>query len=136
MEIEDSETYRSILEAEICRQTDHAFELLIVNDVAEWAAERSGSIKNNPPASAVVDGETGTWGILLRRTIDDNWVNSILDRIEFGGFCRTKEVLNTPEIFLRHLVLHEVAHLTNDWCQENENDCDAWAFMKLGIEAI
>lgn len=95
MEIEDSETYRSILEAEICRQTGHAFELLIVNDVAGWAAERNGNIKNNPPAAAAVDSETGMWGILLRRTIDQNRVNSILDRIEFGGFSRTKEVLNS-----------------------------------------
>jgi hypothetical protein len=60
---------------------------------------------------------------------------SILSRIEFGGFWKTLQVLSTTEKFLEHLVLHELAHLQNDWGQERENDCDAWAFEKMGADA-
>lgn len=136
MEITDSETYRQILEAEILRHSMQAVDLLIEDDIAAWAAERQGNMPGNPPAAAIVNGEDGSWCILLRRTIDSDWVPSILDRIEFGGFSRAKEILSTPEMFLKHLVLHELAHLMNDWRQDKENECDGWAFEKLGVNAI
>lgn len=85
---------------------------------------------------AIVDGESGDWGILLRQRINADWVQSILSRIEFGGFWKTRRVLTTPEQFLEHLVLHELAHLENNWGQERESDCDAWAFEKMGADVI
>jgi hypothetical protein len=65
-----------------------------------------------------------------------DWVASIIDRIEYGGFIRAREVLDSPETFLCHLVLHELAHLENNWGQDQEGQCDAWAFEKLGLKAI
>jgi hypothetical protein len=86
---------------------------------------------------AITDGATGAWGILLRRAVDPSSVGSILDRMEFGGgFKRCREILDTPERFLKHLVLHELAHLANNWGQEHENDCDRWAFERLSATAI
>jgi hypothetical protein len=136
MRIKDSEIYRHILESEIRRHASRHFCLLIEEDLARWAAEREGDLKGNPPASSVVDGRTGVWGILLRRTFDEDWVASIIDRIEYGGFIRAREVLDSPETFLCHLVLHELAHLENNWGQDQEGQCDAWAFEKLGLKAI
>jgi hypothetical protein len=49
-----------------------------------------------------------------------------------GGFEALAERLVTPELFLEHLALHELAHLVNDWGQEAEEDCDDWAFRKMG----
>jgi hypothetical protein len=135
MEIKNSETYRSSLEAEIVRHATRSVDLIIVEDIAEWARTRKGNAVGNPPAMAVTDGETGRWGILLRRSIEEDWVSSILARIEFGGFDGAQSLLDSPEVFLRPLVLHELAHLENSWGQELEADCDAWAFEKLGIDA-
>ena len=131
VDVTDSETYRGALEAEIRRHASRPVELVIVEDIAGWAASRKGNAKGNPPAISVVDGTTGQWGIVLRRSIDADWIGSILSRVELGGFPQTRAVLNTPEIFLRHLVLHELAHLENGWGQEDEENCDAWAFERL-----
>ncbi len=136
MEIFDAEKYRHILEAELRRHSTQTVDLLIEDDIAAWAAKRHGNMPGNPPAAAIVNKANGSWIILLRRTIDRDWTLSILDRIDLGGFSQVKEVLNTPEMFLKHLVLHELAHLMNDWHQDKENECDAWAFESLGINAI
>ena len=136
MEIADSEVFRLVLEAEIRRYASRPVDLLIVDDIAQWAATRKGNAKGNPVAMAITDGETSAWGILLCRQIDAAWVSSVISRREFGGFLRTRDVLHTPEIFLRHVVILELAHLENNWGQEHEEDCDAWAFDKLGINAI
>ncbi len=108
MEIINSETFREILEIEVGRHTPHPFEWLIVEDIAQWSVGRVGNLKGNPPALAIIDGQSGRCGILLRRSIKQDWVESIISRIEFGGFMKASEVLNSPDLFLRHLVLHEL----------------------------
>jgi hypothetical protein len=120
-----------MLEAEIQRYAQQRVDLLIVDDIADWAASRTENAKGNPPAMAVTESITGRWGIVLRRAIDAAWIESIVARIEVGANPDAREVLCTPETFLRHLVLHELAHLENGWGQEKENDCDAWAFEKM-----
>jgi hypothetical protein len=135
MQIEDAESHRPALESELRKHARHPVDLLIVDDIADWAASRNGNSKGNPPAMAVTDGVTGAWAILLRRSIDSGWVASIIDRIEIGGFEQTRSVLASPETFLRHTVLHELAHLENRWGQDREEDCDRWAFARLDAHA-
>jgi hypothetical protein len=136
LEIADAEGFRPMLEAELRRHARQPVELLIVDDVAAWGSSRQGKARGNPPAMAITDGASGAWGILLRRRIDAQWVASIISRIEFGGSLEVRETLSTAELFARHLVLHELAHLENSWAQDRENDCDLWAFERLRPHAI
>ena len=136
MQIKDSENHRAVLESELRKHASRTVDLLIVDDIGNWAASRNGNTKVNPPAMAVTDGVTGAWAILLRRSIDSGWVASIIDRIEFGGFEQARSVLASPEALLRHTVLHELAHLENRWGQDREEDCDEWAFARLNDHAV
>jgi hypothetical protein len=136
IDIADAEHFRPMLEAELKAHARQPVDLVVVDDVAEWASSRKGNATGNPPAMAIADPSSGRWGIVLRRTIDAPWVASILDRIEVGANCKAREVLSTPQLFARHLVLHELAHLENEWGQERENDCDAWAFERMAGHAI
>ncbi len=136
MEITNAEEYRESLAVLLRRQANQPLELLVVDDIAEWCAARQEEGRGNPIAMAVVDGQTGLWGILLRRRINANQIASVLSRIEYGGFERTHEILNVPTKFLEHTVLHELAHLQNGWNQDREDDCDRWAFERMGLNAV
>jgi len=135
VDIEDAEKYRTTLETEIDAHASRAVRLLIVDDVASWAAERSGYCQGNPIAMAVTDGESGAWGIVICRSIDQARVRSVLDRIEVGGSSLVLEKLRSPGAFLRHTVLHELAHLENSWGQDREDACDEWAFERFDAHA-
>jgi len=137
MGITDAEAFRPALEAVLRAHASQPVDLLIVGAIPEWCAERNSTCSGDPAAMAITDGATGQWGVLLRRAIDASAVGSILDRMEFGGgFGQCREILDTPEQFLKHTVLHELAHLANGWGQERENDCDRWAFERLSETAI
>ena len=136
MEITNAEEYRESLDALLRRQANQPVELLVVDDITEWCAARQGNGSGNPVAMAVVDGQTGRWGILLRRRIGADQIASVLSRIEYGGFERTHETLNPPTKFLEHTVLHELAHLQNRWNQDKEEDCDRWAFERMELNAV
>lgn len=131
LEIRDSEDHRSTLEGVIREHGRERAELLIVDDVAKWQASREAPISSNPIATAVKDGQTGAWGILLRRRIDSGRVESVLGIMEIRGFLKARLLLDTPERFLEHAVLHELAHLNNGWGQDRDADCDEWAFEKM-----
>jgi len=130
-DIENAEIYRARLEALVQRYASRPVHLFVVDDIEEWASKRSGNVKGNPPATSVVDSKTGAWGIVIRRCIDRPWMKSIIDRVELSGIQDSARTLSKPEVFLRHLVLHELAHLENGWGQERENDCDVWAYERL-----
>ena len=131
MEVTDAEFYRKDLESAIARHAERHVELIIVEDIESWAGTRIGDAKGNPPAMAITDDKSGAWAILLRRSIDANWVASVISRIEYGGLWQIRSILTSPELFLRHTVLHELAHLANGWGQDREDDCDGWALSKL-----
>ena len=61
MEIVDAENHRAALESEIARHANCHVDLVIVDDVESWAATRIGNAKDNPPAMAIIDGETGAY---------------------------------------------------------------------------
>ena len=131
LEVRDSGDHRRTLERVIREHGWEHAELLIVDDVAEWQASRGTRMPSNPIAMAVKDGQTGAWGILLRRRIDSRRVESVLGMMEVRGFLKARILLDTTERFLEHTVLHELAHLNNGWGHDRDADCDEWAFEKM-----
>jgi hypothetical protein len=132
MHIVDTEDHRDKLEAVIRAHSPRPADLLIVPRVAEWCAERNGECSGDPIAMAITDGASGHWGILLRRHLTESAIDNVFSRMEIGGhFWNCREQLRDPTQFLKHTVLHELAHLANDWSQDRENECDQWAFERL-----
>ena len=131
MDIASVEYHRPLLEAVLQTHAPQPVDLLLVPDIASWAVGGCGNAKGNPVAMAVVDQQTKGWGILVRQTIDAERVRSVTDRICFARTSDARTLISTPETFLKHLVLHELAHLVNHWDQSKEDECDDWAFEKL-----
>jgi len=44
--------------------------------------------------------------------------------------CHAEEI-DSPLEYLKHLVLHEVAHIKNNWYQDREIDCDLWVYGQM-----
>ncbi len=131
MNVPNAERFRETLEAELRKHSSRAVDLLIVPDIAAWATQRCSNAKGNPIAMAIVDQESKGWGILVQSSIGSQHIESVIDRIEYAGHFNAAEILSTEVLFLRHLVLHELAHLENNWDQSHEDDCDEWAFLRL-----
>jgi hypothetical protein len=111
-------------------------QLLFVEDIAEWAAETGAKVNGNPNATALIGGESREWLIVVREAISEEKVASninAMDIFENHGECIG--LLNTPERFLEHTVLHELAHLILGVGNESESLCNAWAFQRLGASA-
>lgn len=134
MQILDVEAYRPTLEATLARHSAKAIDLLIVPDIAAWSLGRDAYATGIPIARAIIDLESKGWGVLLQKCLHSGEIDSVLSRISWGGRHDAHARLSSPELFLRQLMLHEVAHLVNDWDQSYEDQCDDWAFEKLGEE--
>jgi hypothetical protein len=132
MHIPDSSVYEAELSRVIRAHSEEPVDLLFVEDIASWCREHKGTCSGNPIAMAIRDGSSQRAGILIRRDLKTDQVRGVQDRLLVGGFEALAEQLVTPELFLQHLALHELAHLVNDWGQEAEEDCDDWAFRAMG----
>ena len=49
----------------------------------------------------------------------------------FENHGQNVTALNTPERFLQHTVLHELAHLVQACGNDQEELCNAWAFERF-----
>jgi hypothetical protein len=131
LHISDMEIYRSELESLLAQYAHEPIELMIVPDIAEWTRGRKGNFSGNPPGMAIRDAETEAAAILLRRNITQEAAESIVDRVCLGGHPNVRRRLVSGSALAKHLVLHELAHLENDWSQDMEDACDAWAFERM-----
>jgi hypothetical protein len=122
--------YRKRLEKIISENAPEQVDLMVVESVRKWCEERGGINPPDPLGMAIRCVETGRAGILLRASMSAGDIQSTIDRIEFGPSCDLAPRLNSPFIYLAHLVLHELAHLRG-LEQEREDDCDQWAFDRL-----
>jgi hypothetical protein len=105
---------------------------MLVESVAAWCSERGAENPPDPIAMALRCGETRRAGVLIQSSIRDDRMQSAIDRMLFGDHGDLPDQLRgNAALFLSHLVLHELAHLTNNWGQEREDDCDRWAFERL-----
>jgi hypothetical protein len=70
--------------------------------------------------------------VVMRSTYEAGHLEEQASALLCAGWEDQAAEVKDPGLFLRFLVLHELAHLTNNWGQEHEQDCNEWAFKKLG----
>jgi hypothetical protein len=131
MNIPNTNTMRPVLEASLHAAASRKIDLLIVEDIAAWASAKGIEMNSNPIALATIEQPADKWIVVLRQMIDEDTIQGVIGRLEYGGHVEARKYLATPELFLRHTVLHELAHIQNGWNQDHEDDCDDWAFDHL-----
>ena len=68
--------------------------------------------------------------------IDDSLIALALRGQSTGNpaLVRHADEIESPIEYLKHLVLHEVAHVKHDWHQDHETDCDLWVYEQMHAE--
>ena len=132
MHIERSSDYRAVLERLLESNTDFPVELLFVGDIAAWAKSTGATVAGNPTATALVGSPSNAWRIVIQERICAERVESNIQAMElFENHGQNVASLNSPERFLLHTVLHELAHLVLSCGNDQEELCNAWAFQRL-----
>jgi hypothetical protein len=111
-------------------------EVHFVPDVAAWISASSGSYSSaeygNPIGMALWNSTAENPNrILLRTPLSSQAIQEHLLALYLSGFRRVYFSIESNFAFLKHLVLHEVAHIRHNWNQDREKDCDRWAFKEL-----
>jgi hypothetical protein len=133
----DTEAERQHLEAVAGRHGRQPITLFFVESVGEWAKHVGiQNSRGNPQGMACATPDGGAWIVALRRIIDPIDVESQITMMECRGFANARDQLNCAKSYAEHLLLHELAHLTNNWNNDNERGCDAWAFDRMSSSAI
>lgn len=125
--------YRELIERVASKVATRPVEIYLPHDPRIWCEERGLSAQQVTYATAVKNTSTGAWGIVFSPEISEQSINSIVSGMEIRGFGEARTLREDPEQFVAHLVLHELAHLENNWGQEMESACDEWAFEMLPL---
>jgi hypothetical protein len=99
------------------------------SDVAEWS--RKHCVPDEKPllcGKTLRNQATGGYLICLLCPITPDVVGSVSGGLAANGFD-TRELEDNPRQFVRHLMLHEIAHALDH--SRKEIDCDYWAFAEL-----
>ena len=115
MRIASVEPHRPHLEAIIAAHADEPVDLFIVESIPAWCKERGGIDPPDPLGMAIRCAETKRAGILIRREMSEDAIQGTLDRLMLGNHGDFPEKVDSSELYLSHLVLHELAHLINSW---------------------
>ena len=109
--------------------------LEITDDIEQWCEKNHLNIPDNVVFTnriAVAVHSDNCKVILLKRNVSCGEMISIITLLCIRSFNEDVEsLLQNPWDFVRHTVLHEIAHLINNWNQSREGDCDKWAFDQL-----
>jgi hypothetical protein len=111
----------------------------IIDDVEKHFAETENAGKQDTNrifgtlGKALWKSPTKPDKILLQDAISTAEINDQLLAIVGRGFSDAYSIITTSRDFMNHLVLHEVAHIKNDWDPSYEKECDEWAFEQLRI---
>jgi hypothetical protein len=109
-----------------------SIDVLTVPDIQSWCRERN-VVEDNPfrCGKALRQLETGRCVVLLADPISPAMRASVLGAMDYSNVDSAHmALLQEPIAFVRHLVLHEVAHVLNP--EQTEEECDRWAFTQLG----
>ena len=134
MEIPSVTAYCSDLDALVAKHATQPTMIVLIDDIERWVAANHLKVAGNPVGTCFETQGQVPRRIVIRDAISEERVNGILGRLDFRGYWEeTRTLRGDPAEFLRHLVLHELAHLENNWGQEREDDCDVWAFSRLAV---
>ena len=105
-------------------------DIELVPNIQEWC-EKHGVPEDSPSRTGkmVRNNQTGRYVILLPERITSDMVFSVVAAMEWRGFGSDVGQLSDPLAFVRHLVLHEIAHGLDH--TRTEAACDEWAFQQL-----
>jgi hypothetical protein len=116
----------------IARRFDSTIDFEAVPNIQAWC-KAIGMPEDNPflCGKTVQRLETGCHLILLAARITPEMQASVISAMLFHGKLPPGEIalLANPQTFLKHLVLHEVAHAIGH--SRSEEECDRWAFQQL-----
>lgn len=111
-------------------------EFLLVPDCGAWAVSCCMEVPNRSlprlRGIAVRRRSDSRAIVVLRDNYDQEHIEDQVSALLVAGWLDQSDEVRQPVSFLKFLVLHELAHLVNHWGQEHEQDCNAWAFQKLG----
>lgn len=134
MTVMDVAAHKALINRMVASYVDA--EVDVVPDVAEWCASHvrslnASAMSGNPSGKALWNCANGPNRILLRSPLTDKAIEDHLLGLYLRGFKRVYGVIQDDVTFLKHLILHEVAHIKHNWGQDHEIDCDKWAFKEL-----
>lgn len=108
--------------------------LIIAKSVYGWARRNGYSVQGTPIATSLPCRGEQPWRVLIQKEISEEEVNGVLGRLDCAGhWGKTTRLRHSQELFFKHLALHELAHIENDWSQAMEDACDEWAFERIGL---
>jgi hypothetical protein len=105
-----------------------------VPSIQDWC-KAIGMPEDNPfvCGKTVQDRQTGRHLVLLAERITPEMQASVISAMEFHAKLPHEDIasLTDPQVFVKHLLLHEVAHATGH--DRSEEECDRWAFQQLRV---
>jgi hypothetical protein len=102
----------------------------VVPNIHDWCVEHNIEESNFFRAGKCLrNKETGKHLILLAEEIKKETILSITAAMEIKGLFKKTESLNSSWDFLKHLLLHEIAHSVHP--EFSELECDTWAFEQI-----
>jgi len=114
------------------RHATSPVNVVFTPDIATWAISNRIGVEGNPIATSIPQIAEIPRRIVLKEPITENEFLGAIGRLEISGeWAVGSRMRREPKLFFTHLALHELAHLENNWPQENENECDAWAIARL-----
>lgn len=108
--------------------------LILTPNPGVWARDKDiQNIKIWDIAFSTIEHPSERKLIIFSEIMPYNSIRSILSRIDFSIGTKRCKKLDSPESFIIHLTLHEIAHLVKKMTQEEEEKADDWAAKEMGI---
>jgi hypothetical protein len=118
----------------IARRFDAKIDVEAVSSIQDWC-KGAGLLEDSSflCGKTLQVRETGRHLVLLADPITADMRASVISGMEYHGRLDPEDIalLLKPLTFVKHLVLHEVAHATNH--HRTEEECDRWAFEQLRV---
>ena len=122
--------HRSLIEALVSQHIDARIEF--VKSKEELGGKLGRSLWGSPTQIPLIQFPEQITG----QEIDDSLIAlAVRGQVtENPTLVRHADEIQSPIEYLTHLVLHEVAHIKNDWHQDRETDCDLWVYEQMHEE--